>query len=74
METLVQPGECVGIITAQSIGEKQTQTNLNLFHKAGAEKQPVVSKFSELLNATNKPKAPSYLIHFNTGNTSTSRL
>lgn len=36
------------------------------FHKAGSsEKQPVVSKFSELLNATNKPKAPSYTIYFN---------
>lgn len=38
------------------------------FHKAGsAEKQPVVSKFSELLNATNKPKSPSYYIYFNRG-------
>jgi len=27
--TLIQPGECVGIITAQSIGERQTQSNLN---------------------------------------------
>lgn len=25
----VQPGECVGVLTAQSIGEKQTQSNLN---------------------------------------------
>lgn len=29
MSTLIQPGENVGIITAQSIGEKQTQANLN---------------------------------------------
>jgi intein/homing endonuclease len=27
--TIIQPGESVGIITAQSIGEKQTQANLN---------------------------------------------
>lgn len=45
------------------------------FHKAGSsEKQPVVSKFSELLNATNKPKAPSYTLYFNTGNSSISEL
>ena len=66
MESLIQPGECVGIITAQSIGEKQTQTNLNSFHRAGsADKQPTVSKFSELLNVTLKPKNPSYYVYFN---------
>lgn len=73
--TLVQPGESVGVITAQSIGEKQTQSNLNTFHKAGSsDKQPVVSKFSELLNATNKPKAPSYWIYFRNGNLSVPEL
>lgn len=73
--TLIEPGESVGIITAQSIGEKQTQSNLNTFHKAGSsDKQPVVSKFSELLNTTNKPKAPSYLIHFTKGNNTVGEL
>jgi DNA-directed RNA polymerase beta' subunit len=73
--TLVQPGECVGIIMAQSIGEKQTQANLNNFHRAGsADKQPVVSKFSELLNATNKPKSPSYFVYFKEGNTTVTEL
>jgi DNA-directed RNA polymerase beta' subunit len=73
--SLIQPGECVGIITAQSIGEKQTQANLNVFHKAGsADKQPVVSKFAELLNATNKPKAPSFFVYFLKGNDSVTTL
>jgi len=73
--TLIQPGESVGIITAQSIGEKQTQSNLNTFHKAGSsDKQPVVSKFSELLNTTNKPKAPSYIIYFKKGNDTVQNL
>jgi DNA-directed RNA polymerase beta' subunit len=73
--TLVQPGECVGIIMAQSIGEKQTQANLNTFHRAGSsDKQPVVSKFSELLNATNKPKAPSFFIYFSGGNKTVTEL
>lgn len=75
LKSLIQPGECVGIITAQSIGEKQTQANLNVFHKAGSgDKQPTVSKFSEFLNATNKPKAPSYMIYFNKGNSSVGEL
>lgn len=68
-DTLVQPGECVGVIVAQSIGEKQTQSNLNTFHRAGSsDKQPVVSTFGELLNATTKPKQPMYTIYFNGGN------
>lgn len=74
-KSLIQPGECVGIVCAQSIGERQTQSNLNTFHKAGSsDKQPVVSKFSELLNATNKPKAPSYLIYFKDNNHDVSQL
>jgi len=73
--SLIQAGECVGIITAQSIGERQTQANLNTFHKAGSsDKQPVVSKFSELLNATTKPKAPFYYIYFTEGNSNIQEL
>jgi DNA-directed RNA polymerase beta' subunit len=60
---------------AQSICEKQTQANLNTFHRAGSsDKQPVVSRFSELLNATNKPKSPGFLIYFKEGNTSIPEL
>jgi intein/homing endonuclease len=45
------------------------------FHKAGSsDKQPVVSKFSELLNATINPKAPFYLIRFKYGNSSVPEL
>jgi DNA-directed RNA polymerase subunit A" len=45
------------------------------FHRAGsADKQPVVSKFSELLNATNKPKAPSFLVYFTNGNDTVPKL
>lgn len=73
--TLIQPGEAVGVLTAQSIGEKQTQSTLNSFHKAGsAENQPIVSKFSELLNATSKPKAPMYTVYFKDNNDSISSL
>jgi len=75
INSIIQPGETVGIITAQSIGEKQTQSNLNTFHKAGSsDKQPVTSKFGELLNATSKPKDPTYWIYFKHNNENVSEL
>lgn len=57
--SLVQPGENVGVLCAQSIGEKQTQSTLNSFHAAGIAVQMVltgVPRFMEILNASKKPK------------------
>ena len=67
-KTLIQAGESVGIITAQSIGERQTQTTLNSFHSAGLSIRTVVvgvPRFSELLNATKDPKMVNCLIYLN---------
>jgi DNA-directed RNA polymerase beta' subunit len=58
-ESLISPGENVGVICAQSIGEKQTQSTLNSFHAAGIAIQMVltgVPRFMEILNATKDPK------------------
>ena len=65
-DSLVTPGESVGIICAQSIGQKNTQSTLNTFHRAGqAESQVLtgVPRFQELLNATKEPKGPSCKIY-----------
>ena len=35
MNSLVEPGEAVGLLAAQSIGEPSTQMTLNTFHFAG---------------------------------------
>jgi DNA-directed RNA polymerase I subunit RPA1 len=35
MHSLVDPGEAVGLLAAQSIGEPSTQMTLNTFHFAG---------------------------------------
>jgi DNA-directed RNA polymerase beta' subunit len=61
MSSLIQPGESVGVISAQSIGEKQTQTMLNSFHTAGKDGNGAtgVPKLEELLNAS-KPKISGY--------------
>ena len=64
----IQPGESVGIITGESIGERQTQMTLNTFHSAGLAISTVltgVPRFSELLNATKDPKSVLCNIYFN---------
>jgi DNA-directed RNA polymerase II subunit RPB1 len=61
-----QPGEQVGIIAAQSIGEPSTQMTLNTFHLAGvAAKSNVtrgVPRLKELLKVTQNPKAISLTV------------
>jgi DNA-directed RNA polymerase II subunit RPB1 len=61
-----QPGDQVGIIAAQSIGEPSTQMTLNTFHLAGvAAKSNVtrgVPRLRELLKVTQNPKAISLTV------------
>lgn len=70
----INAGESVGIIAAQSIGEKQTQSSLNNFHKAGSGENYVGSKFSELLKASKNPKVQNSFIYFKEGNNSVDEL
>jgi DNA-directed RNA polymerase II subunit RPB1 len=62
-----QPGELVGIIAAQSIGEPATQMTLNTFHQAGvASKSNMtrgVPRLKEILKVTQNPKATSLTIY-----------
>jgi len=58
------PGECVGIIGAQSIGERQTQTTLNTFHTAGKLQQSGVGRLEEILNMSKKIKVKTCTIYF----------
>lgn len=66
-KTLIQPGESVGIICAQSIGQKNTQLTLNTFHKAGQSEKGMtagVPRFQELLNATKEQRNVNCKIYF----------
>ena len=75
--SIVQPGESVGILTAQSVGERQTQLTLNSFHSAGLAIATVVTgvpRFSELLNATKNPKASFCSVYFNNNNNNIKEL
>ncbi len=45
----IEPGEAVGVIAAQSIGEPCTQLTLNSFHFAGAGRSQGVPRLKELM-------------------------
>jgi DNA-directed RNA polymerase II subunit RPB1 len=62
----VHPGEMVGALAAQSIGEPTTQLTLNTFHSAGTAKANATSgvpRIEELLAASPKPKRPSNVVY-----------
>ena len=64
--SVVHPGEMVGMIAAQSIGEPTTQMTLNTFHFAGvASKSNVtrgVPRIDEILTLSSNPKNPSITV------------
>ena len=68
-KSIISPGEMVGMIAAQSIGEPTTQLTLNTFHFAGvASKSNVtrgVPRIEEILSLSENPKNPSCTIYLN---------
>jgi DNA-directed RNA polymerase II subunit RPB1 len=65
--SIVAPGEMVGMLSGQSIGEVSTQMTLNTFHFAGvASKSNVtrgVPRIEEILSLSDNPKNPSLTIY-----------
>ncbi|HDD05209.1 MAG TPA: DNA-directed RNA polymerase subunit A'', partial [Candidatus Aenigmarchaeota archaeon] len=60
------PGEAVGVVTAQSIGEPGTQMTLNVFHFAGVAEMNVtigLPRVIEVLDARRTPSTPSMTIY-----------
>jgi len=66
-EAISQPGEMVGIIAAQTIGEMGTQMTLDSFHVSGTaaavKATSGVPRLKEILSATKKTKTPTLLIY-----------
>lgn len=63
---LVNPGEMVGVLAAQSIGEPATQMTLNTFHFAGVSSKNVtlgVPRLKEILNIAANIKTPSMMVY-----------
>jgi DNA-directed RNA polymerase subunit A' len=63
---LVEPGEAVGIVAAQSIGEPGTQMTLRTFHYAGVREQNVtlgLPRLIEIVDARRSPSTPIMTIY-----------
>ncbi|GAP85358.1 putative DNA-directed RNA polymerase ii largest subunit [Rosellinia necatrix] len=63
---MVNPGEMVGVLAAQSIGEPATQMTLNTFHFTGIASKNVtlgVPRLKEILNVASNIKTPSMLVY-----------
>ena len=65
----IVPGEMVGPLAAQSIGEPATQMTLNTFHYAGVSSKSNVTRgiprLRELLHTSKELKTPSVTIYLN---------
>ena len=64
-QSQAQPGEMVGALAAQSLGEPATQMTLNTFHYAGVSAKNVtlgVPRLKEIINISKKPKTPSLTV------------
>ncbi len=58
-KALVEPGEAVGIVAAQSIGEPGTQMTLRTFHYAGVREQNVTLGLPRLIEIVDARRSPS---------------
>ena len=65
MASLASPGEAVGTVAAQSIGEPTTQMTLNTFHFAGVSAKNVtlgVPRLTEIINVSKNIRTPSLTV------------
>lgn len=66
-QSIVHPGEMVGVIAGQSLGEPITQLTLNTFHNSGTSSKSNVTRgvprIEEILRLTENPKIPSLTVH-----------
>ena len=69
MKSVVDPGEAVGIVAGQSIGEPSTQMTLNTFHLAGHSAKNVtlgIPRLREIvMTASANISTPSMTLHLN---------
>jgi len=66
MRAMVQPGEPVGVVAAQSIGEPGTQMTLRTFHYAGVIEFDVtlgLPRLIEIVDARREPSTPIMYIY-----------
>ncbi len=61
---LVEPGEMVGVVAAQSIGEPTSQLTMNTKHAAGKAGVSGVSRIKEIMSYSKNIKSPQMTIYF----------
>jgi len=64
--TVIEPGEAVGVIAAQSIGEPGTQMTMRTFHYAGVAELNVtlgLPRMIEIVDARKEPSTPTMSIY-----------
>jgi len=66
LSSLIEPGEPIGTVTAQSVGEPGTQMTLRTFHYAGVRELNVtlgLPRLIELVDARKIPETPIMMIY-----------
>ncbi len=69
LRSLVEPGEAIGTVAAQSIGEPGTQMTLKTFHYAGVAELNVtlgLPRLIEILDARKNPASPYMTVYLET--------
>ncbi len=64
----IEPGEAIGVVTAQSFGEPSTQMVMRTFHMAGVAEMQVtmgLPRLIEIFDARKKPSSPKMEIYLN---------
>lgn len=67
-QALATPGDSIGCVAAQSLGEPATQMTLNTFHYAGVSAKNVtlgVPRLKEVINVAKNIQTPSLSVHLN---------
>jgi DNA-directed RNA polymerase subunit A" len=65
-KALIEPGEAIGTVAAQSIGEPSTQMTLNTFHYAGVAEINVtlgLPRIIEIVDARKNPSTPIMTVY-----------
>lgn len=69
IKSLISPYEAIGVITAQSVGERATQMTLNTFHYAGVATESVegLPRIIEILDAKKNLEMPQMRLFLSKG-------
>jgi DNA-directed RNA polymerase beta' subunit len=63
LSSFIQPGEAVGVLAAQSVGEPVSQLTLKSFHKAGLGVNTGAPRMKEVIEYSKKIKNPQLVIY-----------